>query len=171
VREVRLARLSVWQTLKSFFEDEAYWNPAYNVYNSRQMDDPLVQPYIFLMESRRFPGPEHLPIIFIDTYLRREAFELGAAPWWRCEVELNIFGRTPEERDDLAGAIALHVDKVSLYNFNVSGHPLIGTYPLEPVAGRYYWVLSQPDIPADVALDGSMANWIVAASAFIFPPV
>lgn len=166
--ELRQARLSVWYTLKTFFEDAMLWSPPYTVYGLDDMalaESALAtRPYIFILDGRKLFETQHLPLIVVDMGFADAAMELGGDDWLACAVGLHIFGRNAAERDDIAGAIRKHIKSIALRDFEDSSRPVVDTRQLEQS-----WAFSYPDLTTKLAVEATLAQWITMASAFLIP--
>jgi len=171
---IREARLSIWKTLKNFFEDDSIWSPAFNVYGIGDMgkeSTSLTRPFVFLLDSRILFETKHLPLVIIDAEFAIKAFELGTNPWGLCRGELHVFGRTRGERDDLVGAIIKHVTEITLYDFDTEPPTVTGTAELVPDSDGVYWRQVHNDISTEVAMEQSLANWDTLSFTFYVPDI
>lgn len=166
---IREARLSVEKTLKDHFENVANWNPAFNIYSVEDMDSissALTRPFIFIIDSYIMFEMKHLPTIVIECNVGLDVIGLSEKAS-NCDLQLNIFGRSRGERDDIAGDIIENITAIKIYDFDPTVPVLAETQNLIAANGSRIWEHGNQDITTSVAIEETLGNWSVLSSRFL----
>ena len=169
----RNVKRSFYAALATLFGDASTFGTAFNVYYESDLRDEVVpaRPFIYLLDTNVGFKVAHLPVVATWFRFSYRGLELGGTPLWHGEVSCEVYSRNRGEREDLATAIAEGVhNKFTVYDYSGASPAAWGSASVYEGAGNEYWALDFGSVGDELAVEGTLLNWVSASSRFWVSP-
>lgn len=169
----RNVKRSLYSALETMFEDAATFGSAFNVYYESDLRDETVptRPYVYILDANIEFEAKHLPAVVAWFRFSHRDFQLGGPALWHGEVSCEVYGANRGDREDIAAAIAESLSSSFVVNDYSGGSPTTwGTASIYEDAAGERWSLEFGAVSDELAVQGTLLNWVSASSRFWVKP-
>lgn len=165
----RNVKRSFYAALADLFGNAGTFGTAFNIYYESDLRDNVTpdRPALYLLDSSVQFEARHLPVVATWFRFSYRGIQLGGPALWHGEVSSEVYARNRGEREDIAAAIAEGInDEFTIYDYSGSSPSSWGTASIYESPAGEYWALDFGSVADELAVEGTLLNWVSASSRF-----
>lgn len=169
----RNVKRSFYTALATLFQDASTFGTAFNTYYESDLRDGVTpsRPALYILDTNIQFEVKHLPVIATWFRFSYRGLQLGGPALWHGEVSCEVYARNRGEREDIAAAIAEGIaDEFVIYDYSGSSPTEWGVASVYEGPANEYWALDFGSVSDELAVEGTLLNWVSASSRFWCKP-